>query len=93
VGAEGAVHKRDVLKYLASSAVHETAQSDLVFCDPPYSSAGRLGGMLSELLPGAVGKSARIVTESDKRDPLRLELPLELERVYGDTRIAIHRVS
>jgi hypothetical protein len=62
-----------------------------VFCDPPYSSAESLGGRLTELLPGVVGPSARIVTESDKREPLRLELPLELERAYGDTRIAIYR--
>ena len=33
---------------------------------------------------------ARIVTESDKRKPLDLALPLLRERVYGDTRIAIH---
>jgi hypothetical protein len=30
------------------------------------------------------------VTESDKRAPLELTLPLELERIYGHTRIAIH---
>jgi hypothetical protein len=31
------------------------------------------------------------VTESDKRLPLELELPLVDERLYGDTRIAVHR--
>jgi hypothetical protein len=31
------------------------------------------------------------VTESDKRAPLELALPLVDERTYGDTRIAIHR--
>jgi hypothetical protein len=35
-------------------------------------------------------EDARIVTESDKRNPLVLPLPLVLERAYGDTRIAIH---
>jgi cytidyltransferase-like protein len=43
---------------------------------------------------GAWGRSpaddARIVTESDKRHPLELPLPLVVERSYGDTRIAIH---
>jgi 16S rRNA (guanine966-N2)-methyltransferase len=87
VGAEARVVKRDVRRFL----VHETAQHDLVLCDPPYSSAGRLAGLLSESLPRVATDSARIVTESDKRDPLRLKLPLELERSYGDTLIAIHR--
>jgi len=36
--------------------------------------------------PGAL-----IVTESSKRNPLALDLPLIDERTYGDTRIAIHR--
>ena len=36
--------------------------------------------------------TATIVTESDKRDPLVLDLPLDDERVYGDTRIAFHYV-
>ena len=35
-------------------------------------------------------EDARIVTESDKRNPLLLPLPLVVERTYGDTRIAIH---
>jgi hypothetical protein len=37
--------------------------------------------------------NARIVTESDKRHPLLLSLPLVVERAYGDTRIAIHSAS
>ena len=35
-------------------------------------------------------RDARIVTESDKRNPLVLPFPLRVERTYGDTRIAIH---
>jgi hypothetical protein len=31
-----------------------------------------------------------VVAESDKRDPLRLDLPLLTERRYGDTLISIH---
>ena len=90
-GVEAAVHRRDSLAFLGEPGLHENAQNDLVFCDPPYSLAGRLGGRLSALLPDVTSKSARIVTESDKRNPLRLDLPLELERSYGDTRIAIYR--
>jgi len=63
---------------------------DLVFVDPPYDLAPRLGGTLSELLPSVLAEGARTVTESDKRKPLELTLPLIQERTYGDTRIAIH---
>ncbi|TMK67184.1 MAG: 16S rRNA (guanine(966)-N(2))-methyltransferase RsmD [Actinobacteria bacterium] len=65
---------------------------DLVLVDPPYSSAPRLGAPLTELLPGVLTPHATIVTESDKRDPLVLDLPLDDEREYGDTRIAFHYV-
>jgi len=88
IGADAPVHKRDVLAFLAGGAAE---RYDLVLIDPPYSSAGRLGGPLSERLPGVVTENARIVTESDKRAPLELDLPLAGERSYGDTRIAIHR--
>ena len=65
---------------------------DLVFADPPYSSAGtRLGDQLSALLRRVLHETSLTVTESDKRAPLALDLPLVDERTYGDTRIAIHR--
>jgi 16S rRNA (guanine966-N2)-methyltransferase len=89
LGAEGEVHPRDVLAWLAHAQPHRGY--DLVFVDPPYSSATRLGDRLSELLPGVLTETALTVTESDKRTPLQLSLPLVDERVYGDTRIAIHR--
>ena len=66
---------------------------DLVFADPPYSSASKLAGPLSQKLPAALSPNALIVSESDKRDPLTLAFPLEDERTYGHTRIAIHRAS
>jgi 16S rRNA (guanine966-N2)-methyltransferase len=87
VGADAEVHRRDVLRYLACAAGE---RYDLVFVDPPYDSAVRLGGPLSESLPALLGDQGRIVTESDKRSPLALELPLVLERTYGDTRVAVH---
>jgi 16S rRNA (guanine966-N2)-methyltransferase len=64
---------------------------DLVFADPPYSSAPRLGEELSKLLPDVLHETSLTVTESDKRSPLLLDLPMVDERTYGDTRIAIHR--
>jgi 16S rRNA (guanine966-N2)-methyltransferase len=69
-----------------------TLAFDLVLLDPPYSSAPRLGGPLTELLPGILTPHATIVTESDKREPLVLDLPLDDERAYGDTRLAFHYV-
>jgi 16S rRNA (guanine966-N2)-methyltransferase len=88
IAAEVAVHRRDALNWLAGASDHY----DLVFADPPYSSAPSLGERLTELLPAILSKNARIVTESDKRAPLELGIPLEFERDYGDTRIRIHRV-
>jgi 16S rRNA (guanine966-N2)-methyltransferase len=66
---------------------------DLVFLDPPYSSARKLAGPLSQKLPAALSPNALIVSESDKRDPLMLDFPLEDERSYGHTRVAIHRAA
>ncbi len=88
--ASGRVHARDALAWLGSAASGGRT-FDLVFVDPPYSSAGRAAGRLSELLPPLLTDSSLTVTESDKRNPLLLALPLADERVYGDTRIAIHR--
>jgi 16S rRNA (guanine966-N2)-methyltransferase len=86
VGVEATVVRQDVLRFLAA----EDGAFELVFCDPPYDSAPRLAGPLAERLPSLTAQDARIVTESDKRNPLVLPFPLLVERAYGDTRIAIH---
>jgi 16S rRNA (guanine966-N2)-methyltransferase len=86
VGVEAKVLRQDVLRFLAGA----DGPFDLVFCDPPYDSASRLAGPLAERLPALTAEHARIVTESDKRNPLQLPFPLLVERAYGDTRIAIH---
>ena len=78
----------DAARWLRESA--RGATFDLVLVDPPYDSAAALGEMLSELLPPVLAAEALIVTESDKRNPLTLALPLATERTYGDTRIAVH---
>jgi 16S rRNA (guanine(966)-N(2))-methyltransferase RsmD len=85
--AAATVRRRDVLAFLRSA----DGQFDLVFADPPYSSAPLLGERLSGLLPAVLPENGRIVTESDRRNPLHIELPLEFERDYGDTRIRVHR--
>lgn len=87
VGApETSVRRQDALRFLAAAG----GTYDLVFVDPPYDSAPALAKPLSERLPAVLTDDALIVTESDKRKPLDLALPLRLERTYGDTRIAIH---
>ena len=86
VGVEATVSRQDVLRFLAGA----DGPFDLVFCDPPYDSASRLAAPLAERLPKLTAEDARIVTESDKRNPLELPFPLLVEREYGDTRIAIH---
>ena len=86
VGVDAEVRSQDALRFIA----HPDGVFDLVFCDPPYDDAPRVAAPLSEALPAITGEDARIVTESDKRNPLILPLPLVVERTYGDTRIAIH---
>jgi 16S rRNA (guanine966-N2)-methyltransferase len=90
LGIDAHVERRDAFSWLESAAGGEEP-FDLVFADPPYSSASRAAGRLSELLPPLLTESSLTVTESDKRDPLHLAMPLIDERTYGDTRIAIHR--
>jgi 16S rRNA (guanine966-N2)-methyltransferase len=63
---------------------------DLVLLDPPYRDAPALGRELSEALPAVLAHAARVVTESDRRSPLDLVLPVVRERRYGDTLIRIH---
>jgi 16S rRNA (guanine966-N2)-methyltransferase len=77
----------------ALAALRHAAKYDLVFIDPPYAAAEQLGGELSRELPAALASGALVVSESDRRSPLELELPLLRERRYGDTIIRIHETS
>jgi 16S rRNA G966 N2-methylase RsmD len=83
------VRRQDVIRFLT----HPEGTFDLVLCDPPYDDAPRVAARLSEAVPAIAAEDARIVTESDKRNPLVLSQPLLVERSYGDTRIAIHSAS
>jgi len=89
LGADnGEIVQRDVLDWLRSAGERAF---DLVFCDPPYDAAPRIAQALTEFVPRVAASEALIVTESSKRNPLVLDLPLTDERTYADTRIAIHR--
>jgi 16S rRNA G966 N2-methylase RsmD len=66
------------------------ASFDLVFCDPPYRLADRLGPTLDQLISDRIGQDGRVIVESDARHPLELTLPVWVQRRYGDTLIRVH---
>ena len=67
-------------------------QYDHVLLDPPYRHAAELGRALAPLLREVLAAGGRVVSESDRREPLDLDpdLPPTDERRYGDTLIRIH---
>lgn len=89
LGLAGDVHRASALDFLASARTG-ARQYDLVFVDPPYRLASVLDAKLREALAPVLAPAARVVTESDRRRPLELRLPLLTERRYGDTLIRIH---
>ena len=89
LGAQAEVRRADARRFLGSASA-EARQYDLVFLDPPYRLAGRLGDELTAALAAVLAPGAVVVAESDRRAPLHLELPLTDERRYGDTLIRIH---
>ena len=89
LGAEAIVYRAGALAYL-QRARGSSPQYDLVFLDPPYRQASGLSERLSAALVPVLAPQARVVAESDRRDPLKLDLELLDERRYGDTVIHIH---
>jgi 16S rRNA (guanine966-N2)-methyltransferase len=89
LGIEADVRRRHARAAVRAAAERREAY-DLVFLDPPYRRAAELGRELSEALPAVLAPGARVVSESDRREPLQLALPLTDERRYGDTVIRIH---
>jgi 16S rRNA (guanine966-N2)-methyltransferase len=84
---EARVHSGDARGFVRKArAAGETY--DLVFLDPPYREAGRLAPELD--VAALLAPGGRIVTESDRRAPLEIDLPMTFERRYGDTLIRIH---
>ncbi|HWE08523.1 MAG TPA: 16S rRNA (guanine(966)-N(2))-methyltransferase RsmD [Solirubrobacteraceae bacterium] len=83
------VVRSSALRFL-EGARDRARQYDLVFLDPPYRHAPALGRDLTAALEPILAGDARVVAESDRRGPLRLELQLLDERRYGDTLIHIY---
>lgn len=88
-GEQAELRRRDVLAALRA-AQSDGETYDLVFIDPPYPRADDWGGRLTALLVPLLSPAARVVTESDRRRPLPLELGAATVRRYGDTLITIH---
>ena len=87
--AEAELRRQRVVPFL-HAAQSRSRQYDLVLLDPPYRQAPGLGPELSAALGPVLAPNARVVTESDRRAPLELDLALLDERTYGDTLIRIH---
>jgi 16S rRNA (guanine966-N2)-methyltransferase len=84
------IRRRDVPRALRD-AREQRETYDLVLVDPPYRGARDWERQLEVALPPLLAPRARVVVESDRREPLRLAIEIELERRYGDTCITIHR--
>jgi len=90
LGVEAEVRAQPAEAFLREARKHGR-QYDLVFLDPPYRQAASLGRWLPDALTPVLGPQARVVAESDRREPLALA-PLTCldERRYGDTLIRIY---
>ncbi|HMJ03080.1 MAG TPA: 16S rRNA (guanine(966)-N(2))-methyltransferase RsmD [Conexibacter sp.] len=90
VPAEATIVQRQDARAFLRSARAARHEYDLVLLDPPYRLAAELGRELSPSLREVLAPGGRVVSESDRRAPLDLDLPLTDERRYGDTLIRIH---
>ena len=66
---------------------------ELVLIDPPYRIATKLIDSLNTYLPKVLSEDATVVTESSPKGPLLLDLPLRVEKSYGDTVVTIYGLS
>jgi 16S rRNA (guanine966-N2)-methyltransferase len=69
------------------------AAFDLIFLDPPYKLADRLGSELDPHLPQHLADGGRVIVESSARRPLELSLPVLRERRYGTTQVTFYGSS
>ena len=90
LGVEAEVRRQDALAFLEERTSRRSSiRSGLPRSPIPARERPRAASFRRRwrrlLAPGA-----RVVTESDRRAPLELDLPLLDERRYGDTLIRIH---
>ena len=89
LGADATVVRAEARRFLGGAS-RAGRSYDLVFLDPPYRLAASLGRDLSAALAAVLAPGGTVVSESDRRAPQEIDLPLEDERRYGDTLIRIH---
>lgn len=89
---EGAVARvsRAAVEGWLRRAASTHAAFDLVFCDPPYTHPARRREALGRQVARVLAPGARIVCESSPKTPLRLDLPVQAERRYGECLVVIH---
>jgi 16S rRNA (guanine966-N2)-methyltransferase len=78
--------RADVRTFLA----RDDGAYDLIFCDPPYRLARRLGPDLDSLLPDRLRAGGRVIVETAADSGIELSLPLLKERRYGGSLIRVH---
>jgi 16S rRNA (guanine966-N2)-methyltransferase len=91
LGLEATVVGQKAESFL-QTARRDGRQYDLVFVDPPYRRASYFNERLSGALAPVLAPGARVVAESDRREPLELDLAPVDRRRYGDTLILIFHV-
>ena len=80
--------KADVSTWVAGDQRRAT---DLIFLDPPYKLADRLGQQLDSHLPALLSDEGRLVVESAARSPLEIgSLEILRHKRYGATDIAFY---
>jgi 16S rRNA (guanine(966)-N(2))-methyltransferase RsmD len=84
--------RSDVIEWLARGASSEqrAASFDLIFLDPPYKLADRVGPELDPHLVRHLAAGGRVIAESAARRPMKLSLPVLRERRYGGTQVTFH---
>ncbi len=85
--ARATVLRSDARRFLRGA---EEGSFDLVLCDPPYRLADRLASDLDPLIRRVLADGGRAMIESSPDNPLQMEIPLLIERAYGDTLIRVH---
>jgi 16S rRNA (guanine966-N2)-methyltransferase len=86
LGDRAQVVRADAARFLRRA---EQGSFDLVLCDPPYRLADRLAADLDPLIRRALAQGGRVVVETSPDRPLPIDLPILVERRYGDTLISV----
>ena len=89
LGADALVVRAEARRFLGGAS-RAGRSYDLVFLDPPYRLETSVGRDLPAALAAVLAPGATVVSESDRRAPLEVDLPLQDERRYGDTLIRFH---